>query len=124
MGLYNFKRFIAKYSREAVFVYNQTGHYDKQKGGVYVIDSTVKKEIKLAAVVPLSGKDLKFEENGRYTSDDRKLYCYKKIEVGTKVEHKKLVYTVDKEKDYADFDDDLHIYFLTRSGHDNRRYQK
>lgn len=85
-----------------------------QNGGVYKEEIVEKKEFE-AAVVPLSTSELKYEENGHYSKQDRKMYCYENFKPGEKIEYKSFVYTIDKEKDYSDFDENLKIYYLVRS---------
>ena len=107
IGLFNFKRLVDKYSKIKPFALIENG-------GEYTKGSISKQEFD-GAVVPLSMQELRYEENGKYKSEDRKLYCYKQFETGDKIEHKNHVYTVDKKKDYSDFDDNLNIYYLVRS---------
>ena len=87
-----------------------------ENGGVWVPGGIEELEIEDAAVVPLSNQDLKFDEGGTYSYEDRKLYCYIDIEKGQKVKHKEKTYTVLEKKDYADFDSDLMIYVIKRGG--------
>lgn len=115
MGLFNFKYLVNRYSKiKPVALIENGGYYDYENGGEYVKGSIAKEEFE-GAVVPFSTQELKYEENGRYKSEDRKLYCYRHFEVGDKIEHKNYVFTVDKKKDYSDFDDKLNIYYLVRS---------
>ena len=65
-----------------------------------------------------TNEDLNFDEGGTYTSEDRKLYCYKGMKKGTKVKHKNKTYTVMESKDYSDFDIGLFVYVLKRGGND------
>lgn len=114
MSLFNFKELVKKYSKYPPKAIIQNGYYDYENGGEYVEESIQKQEFE-GAVVPLSSQELKYEENGRYKSEDRKLYCYLNFEVGSKIEFKNHIFTIDKKKDYSDFDEDLNIYYLVRS---------
>lgn len=114
MALFNFKNLVKKYSKAPVYFIKKSGFYDYKNGGEYKEIVESKEEFE-GAVVPLSTQDLKYDENGRYKSEDRKLYCYKSFEVGDSIEHKGFIYTIDKKKDYSDFDDGLNIYFMVRS---------
>ena len=115
IGLFNFKRLVDKYSKiKPAALIENGGYYDYENGGEYTKGNILKQEFD-GAVVPLSMQELRYEENGKYKSEDRKLYCYKQFETGDKIEHKNHVYTVDKKKDYSDFDDNLNIYYLVRS---------
>lgn len=114
MGLFNFKSLIRKFGKyPPIKIVEQDGHYDYENGGIYVNGPSTEEEFE-GAVVPFSTSDLKFEENGRYKKEDRKLYCYEHFEVGDKIRHKGLVYMVDQKKDYSDFDDALGIYYIVR----------
>lgn len=120
--MFNFKRLIKKYSKSPVFIVEEKeGYRDPDQGGIWIPGTTKEIEIKgVAAVVPLSNEDLKFDEGGTYSIEDRKLYCYKEIAKGTKIKHKNRVYTVLERKPYDDFDegdledDGLYIYFIKR----------
>lgn len=115
MSLFNFKTLIKKYSKvPPIALIEQGGGYDCDNGGEYVEGAVTKKHFE-GAVVPLSGKELRYEENGTYSSEDRKLYCYEDFKTGQKIMHKEKTYTIDRKKDYSDFDDSLQIYFMKRS---------
>lgn len=115
MGLFNFKNLIRKFGKyPPVKIITQEGYYDYDNGGVFVKGSSTEEEFE-GAVVPLSTSDLKFEENGRYKKEDKKLYCYEHFEVADKIRHKGFVYMIDQKKDYSDFDDNLSIYYMVRS---------
>lgn len=127
MGLYNFKNLIKKYSKGIVTAIIETeGYYDMENSGKW--QEGAKKELKLlpAAIVPMSRDDLKFDEGGNYSNDNRKLYCYEALEKGTiinNLQSKRIVktYKILAEKDYSDYDDDLHIYILERSDRDDKK---
>lgn len=115
MSIFNFNSLIKKYSKvPPIALIEQGGYYNYDDGGEYVKGNITKKEFE-GAVVPLSGKELRYEENGTYSSEDRKLYCYEDFKTGQKIMHKENIYTIDKRKDYSDFDKGLNIYFMKRS---------
>jgi hypothetical protein len=114
MSIFNFKSLVKKYSKYPLFFIKTTGFYDYENGGEYKETVESKEEFE-GAVTPLSTQELKYDENGKYKSEDKKLYCYKSFDTGDKIEHKGLIYTIDKKKDYSDFDDSLNIYYMLRS---------
>ena len=112
--MFNFKRLIRKYSKYPTFILKETGGYrDPDQGGTWISGKAEEVELE-GAVVPLSNDDLNFDEGGTYSREDRKLYCYKEIDKGTKIKHKDKVYTVLEKRDYSDFDEELYIYFIKR----------
>lgn len=115
MAIFNFKALIKRYSKYPPFYIKKSGYYDYEHGGEYKQTIDSKQEFE-GAVVPLSTQELRYDENGKYKKEDKKLYCYHSFEVGDTIEHKGFVYTIDKKKDYSDFDDNLNIYYMVRSG--------
>lgn len=65
---------------------------------------------------PLSSEDLQFDEAGTYTSEDRKLYTTELLAKGQEVKVKGKLYTVHRERDYADIAAGLRIYIIRRAG--------
>ena len=119
MNNFNFKRLIKKYSKIPAYrIFENEGYRDINQGGKWILGSIQEVLIKDGAVVPLSNSDLKLDEGGTYTTEDRKLYCYEEISKGTKIKHKSKIYTVMEDKDYSDFDDSLFICVLKRGGSD------
>ena len=117
--MYNFKRLIKKYAKSPVYELVETdGYRDYENGGIWVGGTMEEILIEDGAVIPLSNDDLKLDEGGTYTIQDKKLYCYKEMKAGTKVKYKEKEYTVMESKDYADFDIGLFIYILKRGGND------
>lgn len=115
--MFNFKRLIKKYSKVPVtLIKSNGGHYDYLNGGEYVKNPPEEIILIDSAVVPLSNSDLKYDEGGTYTTQDRKLYTYTSIKLGDKVSCGDAEYTVQEAKDYSDFDAGLCIYFLKRAG--------
>lgn len=100
------------------------GHYNVDDGGKYVEGSILSIRLDPAAIVPLNKDDLKFDEGGSYSDDNRKLYCYLRLDKGTEITNVMLDesirrYKVLAEKDYSDYDKDLHIYILERVDRDD-----
>lgn len=115
---YNFKRLIQKYAKSPVYILKEKrGHRNPYDGGVWVPGKI--KEIAIeGAVVPLSNEDLKYDEGGTYNTEDRKLYCYKDVALGTKIKHNDNIYTVLERRDYAEHAEGLYIYFIKRGDGD------
>ena len=114
MSLYNFKRLVKKYSKVAVYKIIKTeGYFDYTQGGIWVEGVETEQEFE-GAVLQLTSKDLQYEENGVYSSEDRKLYCYEQFANNDKIKFKDNIYTVSKQIDRSDFDTDLRVYFIVR----------
>jgi len=112
--MFDFKNLIKKYGKVSPYIQTETeGRFDYANGGEWVPGTTEWIAFE-GAIVPLSNRDLTYDENGTYTTDDRKLYTYNYCKVGSKIKHKDIVYTIDKRKDYADFDSGLIIYIVVR----------
>ena len=112
--MYDFKALVKKYSKVLPYILTESaGHYDYSAGGEWVpgVQAWVQFE---GAVVPFNREDLPYDENGTYTIEDKKLYTYQDFKKGAKVKHKDIIYTIDKRKDYADFDSSLIIYIAVR----------
>lgn len=125
--MYRFKRLITKYSKGTVNIIEETeGYYDQDQGGKWVPGEAKETIITPAAIVPLNKDDLVFDDAGTYNSDDRKIYCYKRLSKGAIVEHTnangfKKQYKVLSDGDYSDFDtseDGLFIYIIRRGDRD------
>ena len=115
---YSFKRLIQKYAKSPVCVLEKgQGYRDPYNGGVWVPGETAGTEIE-GAVVPLSNEDLKYDEGGTYNTEDRKLYCYKDVALGTKIKHNDNIYTVLERRGYAEHAGGLYIYFMKRGDGD------
>lgn len=123
--MFNFKGLVNKYSKGMVFAsIEEEGHYDVDDGGKYVDGSIVTIKLDPAAIVPLNKDDLKFDEGGSYSDDNRKLYCYLRLVKGTEITNvmnDKSIrrYKILAEEDYSDYDKDLHIYILERVDRDD-----
>lgn len=119
MSSFNFSRLVKKYSKHPAYLLRESGgYYDQNNGGIYKPGEVAEVQLETVAILPLSSQDLsqnlQFDEGGTYSIEDRKMYCYEKIEKGEKVKHKDDEYTVMSRKDYSDYDDGLFIYFLKR----------
>ena len=91
------------------------GEYDYTTGGEYKSGEKIEKKF-TGAVTALTQQDIKYAENGTYKTEDRKLYCYENLPLGTEIKHKGLLYKVAERKDYSDFAGGLFLYFLKRQG--------
>lgn len=112
---YNFKRLIAKYNITPVYIGTETaGQYDYDNGGIWVPGATTWAAIPGAAVIPVSDRDLKYDNGGTFTTEDYKLYAYDDFVDGLKVQYKSKEYTLKKVRDYSDFDAGLMIYAMKR----------
>lgn len=119
--MFDFKYLIAKYTKGSTYLIDTSeGHYDPYQAGKYIEGETKFIKLEPAAIVPLSNDDLKFVEGGVVSSDNRKLYCYRRIKKGAYIvnimdDKTKSTYRIMSEKDYSDFDKGLHIYMLERT---------
>lgn len=66
---------------------------------------------KYGIILPLSEDDLKYAENGVYTTKEKKLYTTFPVEEGSKITYKNDDYTVQSFKDYSDYAD-VYIYIM------------
>lgn len=126
MSIHNFKRLIKKYTTGTTIAVKETeGYYDMENGGVWVDGEKESIVLDPVAIVPLSKDDLKFDGGGTYSDDNRKLYCYEKLEKGTIIINTQYnnvtkTYKILSDKDYSDFDTGLYIYILERGGRDDK----
>lgn len=67
-----------------------------------------------AVVTSFTDDVLQFGEGGTYTTDDEKIYTYKKLERGQKVTVRGLSYTVTEERDYSFYAKGLRMYVIRR----------
>lgn len=61
-------------------------------------------------VLPLTNDDLKYEANGTYSANDRKIYVTEKLKHGQKIEYDGKTFTIDGSKPYEAYAD-VYIYF-------------
>lgn len=120
--MFDFKRLIKMYSKSPIyFLREEEGYHDPKQGGKW-IEGTPEEVLIEGAIVPLSNEDLRYDEGGTYTTADRKIYCYTKMEKGQKIKNKEKTYTVLSDKPYEDFDtgepDGLYIYIIRRGDRD------
>lgn len=62
-------------------------------------------------ILPLSNDDLKYAENGTYSTKERKLLVVEPLTEGTRVEYKDAFYTIQAFKDYSEYTD-VNIYLM------------
>lgn len=114
--MFNFKALIKQYSKNTTHILRETdGYYDYENGGVYVPGNEEQLLIG-AAVMPISRDDLRLEENGTYSTEDRKMYTYNDIKLNEKIMYKEKEYIVQNKTDYSDYDSGLYIYIIKRVG--------
>ncbi|WP_425447743.1 hypothetical protein [Dethiothermospora halolimnae] len=114
--MFNFKGLIDKYSSPLIIYEGTDGYRDWDNGGVWVEGGKRPVEVQ-GAIVPLNTEDLKFDDGGTYTTDDRKLYIHRNLDIGEEVKDAidGKTYQVHREKDYSRFANGLNIYFLKRA---------
>lgn len=119
--MFSFKGVVDRFSKGVVEVMTiKEGYYDINQGAKWIDGNEEVRELFPAAIVVLSQNDLKFDEGGSYDFDDRKLYCYERLDKSAKVintmaDGTKKTYSILSDKDYSDFEEGLHIYILKRS---------
>lgn len=124
--MFDFKNLVANYSKgTTTALIKSEGYYNQEKGGIYVPGEEINLILTPAAIVPMNKDDLKFDEGGHYSYDNRKLYCYQPLEKGTIIENLQIngthkFYKILAEKDYSDYDLGLHIYILERTNRDDK----
>lgn len=89
------------------------GFYDYANGGMWQEGNTNLVE-KQGATVPLTNQDLQYDENGTYTTEDRKIYTYEDMVKGDIIEYDDMRYTIQEKKDYSEYDDGLYLYWARR----------
>lgn len=61
-------------------------------------------------MLPLSEDELRRQDNGGYTSKDRKVYTTAPLVIGSTIERDGQRYEVERAKDYSDYAD-VYIYY-------------
>ena len=123
---YNFKDTIKRHSHgKVVAIIEKEGYYDMENGGKYVEGVAEEIELSLAAILPLSSNELRFDTSGTYNQDSRKLYAYKAIPkssriVNIKEDESRCEYTILANQDYSEHDPGLYVYYLKRVGNDDK----
>lgn len=87
----------------------------KYEGGVWVPGTEERIPFK-AAVVPFNDDMLQFGEAGTYTDNDRRVFTYRKLQDGDKLEIDGERYTVFGERDFSFYGRGLKIYIVRREG--------
>lgn len=115
---FDFKDLISAFTKgKTTALIKSDGYYDMEHGGVWVDGKAEEIAIVPSAVVPLSQEEMKNVDGGHFQEINKKLYCYMKLPKGTAITHEnflgdKKTYTIMSGKEYAEFDDGLHIYYL------------
>lgn len=110
----DFSRLISKYSTTFTVIKEIEGHYDQDNGGMWV-PGTEQEVTVTGAVLPLSTKELRYDQNGIYTTADRKIYVYTKLKDGQRLNYDGKEYTIHEEKDYS-LQSGVYIYYAKRAG--------
>lgn len=109
--MFNFKRLVGKYGKNPFYLVTETdGGYDYTQGGIWV-EGTITETVQEGAVVPLTADDLKYDENGTYTTQDKKVYSYANYTQGQKIKYLNKYYTIQQKSGYSEFDTNLNIYW-------------
>lgn len=88
------------------------GYYNDQ--GDWVTGGTVPVNMS-GIILPLTEDDLRYAENGVYSVKDRKIFTTNILQMGQKIEHKGIRYTIQNFKDYNEYVD-VNIYYARWSG--------
>lgn len=108
----DFSNFIRPYLITIHQIETTEGRYE---GGVWVPGAEERIPFK-AAVVPLNDDMLQFGEAGTYTDNDRRVFTYRKLKDGDKLEIDGERYTVFGERDFSFYGRGLKIYIVRREG--------
>jgi len=93
----------------------EEGHFSDETGE-WVEGEVTEIPIRPAAVLPLSDDELSHDGGGTFTTNDRKLICYREITKGQEVIANGKEYTIFGRKDWDDYASILNVYVLRRSG--------
>lgn len=111
----DFKNFLQPYMQSVKLISVLGGGY---VDGVWFDGETV--EVPFKAVITNFADDvLQFSESGTYTTDDEKMYTYKKLSRGQKVVVQGLRYTITEERDYSFYGKGLRMFVIRRDGVDS-----
>ncbi|MBU8908507.1 hypothetical protein [Desertibacillus haloalkaliphilus] len=91
------------------------GYYDYAQGGKWV-EGYGEPEPLYAIVTPLSNEDKKFDENGTYTFQDKKVYVHESegvLHEGDKIIYRNKGYSVLDQIPYDEYSD-FNVYFCKR----------
>jgi hypothetical protein len=72
----------------------------------------------IGVLLPLSDDELRYVDQGTYTTKDRKIITTSELKFGQTVDYKGISYTVQNEKDYTDYSD-VYIYYARWAGNEN-----
>lgn len=120
--MFDFRDIIKKYGKTIYVIEETEGYYDYDNGGEWVPGQ--REEVGVtAAILQISTKELnsqtaQYGEGGLYTTDDRKIYIHKALEVGQQVIDREdtanKAYTIDREVDYSYHANGLRVYYARR----------
>lgn len=102
----DFSSFLRPYMITIYHVIETEGRYE---GGVWVPGEPERTPFR-AAVVPFNDDSLQFGEAGTYTADDEKIFTYRKLYKGQKVEIRSEAFTITEERDYSFYARGLRMY--------------
>ena len=108
----DFRAFLKPKMQKAYLLDRTEGSWS---GGIWQPGTETKVEFE-AAIATFTDDQLAFGEAGTYTEDDRKLFTYKKLERGQKVEIGSDKYTITVERDYSFYAKGLRMYVIKREG--------
>lgn len=66
-------------------------------------------------VVPLTADDLRYDDTGTWSPQDRKVYTQQPLQLGQQIRDAGRTYTLQTERDYSDYAG-LYIYWARRAG--------
>lgn len=108
----DFRSFLRPYMITIFLSERSEGSY---VDGVWVPGKDIKVPFR-ATVTNFTDDILQLGEGGTYTTDDEKIFTYKKLERGQSVIVRGLKYTVMEERDYSFYGKGLRMYVIRREG--------
>ncbi|MEV9641764.1 hypothetical protein ABZ756_13770 [Mammaliicoccus sciuri] len=111
----DFRSFLRPYMITVYLNERADGSDGEYVDGVWVPGTDTKTPFR-AVITNFTDDILQFGEGGTYSTDDEKLYTYKKLERGQSVTVRKLDYTVMEERDYSFYGKGLRMYVIRRDG--------
>lgn len=109
----DFRSFLRPYMRTVYLLKKSDGTDGKYIGGVWAPGKDDLTPFK-AAITSFTDDILQYGEGGTYTTDDEKLFTYKKLSRGQKVIALDKEYTVTEERDYSFYGKGLRMYVIRR----------
>lgn len=108
----DFRNFLRPYMQDAYLIEREEGHYD---GGEWIPGKEVKVHFR-ATITIFSDDFMQFGEAGTYTEDDRKVFTYKELKRGQKIEIADERYTITAERAYDFYARGLRMYIVEKDG--------